>query len=228
MKKFFSFFLALALLCSCASSLADGYDVSYIKDHSNVFTIDVDEDSGIAFVESTLSVKDCAFVHKYESEHRYSFTMFDVLVVDYETTTAYPVPRLWITYCADEYIYYDSVTITLDGKDFTFSGISNPDWCTEDEKGVIEKTLIKFYSENAAFLAAMENLYKQYPSFDELMDETSGPKVKMVLHGKNEDIDVTLGSGFVLDFALVIEGANINTDGLDYIDKVTGTTMTIN
>ena len=97
MKKFFSFFLAMALLCSCASSLADGYDVSYVKDHSNVFTIDVDEDSGIAFVESTLSTKDCSFVHKYESDYRYSSTMFDVLVVNYEKSTAYPVPRLWIT-----------------------------------------------------------------------------------------------------------------------------------
>ena len=204
------------------------YDVSYVKDHSNVFTIDVDEDSGIAFVESTLSTKDCSFVHKYESDYRYSSTMFDVLVVNYEKSTAYPVPRLWITYCADEYLYYDSVTITLDGKDFTFSGISDPDWRTKDEKGVIEKALIKFGSDSLAFLAAMENLYEKYPSLEELMDETGGPKVNMVLHGMNEDISVTLGSGFVLDFVLVIEGAYINTNGLDYIEKVSSTTMTVN
>ena len=88
--------------------------------------------------------------------------------------------------------------------------------------------MIKFGSDSLAFLAAMENLYEKYPSLEELMDETGGPKVNMVLHGMNEDISVTLGSGFVLDFVLVIEGAYINTNGLDYIEKVSSTTMTVN
>ena len=227
MKKIVSFILALTLLLSCASSLAAGYDVSYIKENSNVFTIDVDEDSGIAFVESVLSAKDRSFVHKHESDYRYSSTMFDILVINYGKSSAYPVPRLWITYCADEYIYYDSVTITLDGKDYTFSGISDPDWRTKDEKGVIEEALIKFGTDNLAFLAALENYREKFPSYDELMDETNGPKIKMVLHGRNEDIKVTLDGGFVLDFALIIEGAYINTNGTDYLDKVNSTSMTV-
>ena len=188
MKKIFSFILVLALLCSCASSLADGYDLAYVKDSGSVFSIDEDTDRGVAFVESSLSASDRSFVHKYESDHRYSSTRFDILVVDYGQSDAYPVPRLWVIYCADEYLNYDSVTITLDGKDYTFTGISDPDWRTRDEKGVIEKVLIKFGSENLDFLSAMENLTERYPTYDELMDETNGPKVKMVLHGRKADI----------------------------------------
>ena len=42
-----------------------------------------------------------------------------------------------------------------------------------------------------------------------------------------EDVDVTLGSGFILDFALIIENAYIKTNGLDYIDKVFSSEMTV-
>ncbi len=227
MKQFFAFILALALLFSCSVSLAAGYDLSYAKSKSGVFTVDEDTDRDVAFIESTLSVSDRSFVHKYESDYRYSSTMFDILVVDCSRSTSYPVPRLWITYCADNYLYYDSVTFTIDGTDYTFSGISDSDWRTKDENGVVEEVLIKFGTEALPFLGAMETLYEKYPSYDELMDETNGPKIKMVLHGRNEDVRVTLGSGFVLDFALIIEGAYLNTNGLDYIDKVNSSTLTV-
>ena len=227
MKKTLSFVLALALLCSCSSSLAAGYDMTYIRKNSNVFTIDVNEDSGVAFVESTLSAEERSFVHRHESDHRYSTTMFDVLVVNYETTTAYPVPRLWITYCADEYIYYDSVTFTLNGKDYTFTGISDPNWCSQDEKGVIEETLIKFGTDAVDFLFALKNYREKFASYKELMDETRGPKIKMVLHGLIEDITVTLDGGFLLDFTYIIEGAYLETNGLDYIEKVVSTAMSV-
>ena len=228
MKKLFSLFLALALLCSCASSLAAGYDMSYIRDYDSLFTVDVNDDEGVAFVESVLSASERSFVHKYESDYRYSSTMFDILVIDYDKSSAYPIARLWITYCADEYIYYDSVTFTLDGKDYTFTGISDPDWRSEDEKGVVEKALIIFGTDNLEFLAALQDYREQFGSYDELIDEVNGPKVKMVLHGRNEDIAVTLGGGFMLDFALIIEGAFLETNGLDYIDKVTtSTSMTV-
>ena len=143
MKKIFSFIFALALLCTCASSLADGYDLAYVKDNASIFSIDEDTERGVAFVESSLSASERSFVHKYESDHRYSSTRFDILVVNYGQSDAYPVPRLWVIYCADEYLNYDSVTITLEGKDYTFTGISDPDWCSKDEKGVIETVLIK-------------------------------------------------------------------------------------
>ncbi|MBR6705459.1 MAG: hypothetical protein IKI84_02090, partial [Clostridia bacterium] len=227
MKKTLSFILALALLCSCASTLAAGYDMTYIRENSNAFTIDVNEDSEVAFVESTLSAKERSFVHRYESDHRYSSTMFDVLVINYEKSSAYPVPRLWITYCADEYIYYDSVTFTLNGKDYTFSGISDPDWRSKDEKGVVEEALIKFGTEAVDFLFALKNYREKFASYDELMNETKGPKIKMVLHGRSEDITVTLGGGFLLDFTYIIEGAYMETGGLDYIENVISTTMSV-
>ena len=171
MKQFFAFILALALLFSCSVSLAAGYDLSYAKSKSGVFTVDEDTDRDVAFIESTLSVSDRSFVHKYESDYRYSSTMFDILVVDCSRSTSYPVPRLWITYCADNYLYYDSVTFTIDGTDYTFSGISDSDWRTKDENGVVEEVLIKFGTEALPFLGAMETLYEKYPSYDELMDE---------------------------------------------------------
>ena len=227
MKKSFTLILALALLFSCASSLADGYDMSYIRENSTVFTIDVNDDSGVAFVESTLSVKDRSFVHRHESDHRYSSTKFDVLVINYGRSTAYPVPRLWITYCANEYIYYDSVTFTVNGRDYTFTGISDPDWRSEDEKGVVEEALIKFGTQGVDFLFALKDYRGNFSSYAELMDERSGPKIKMILHGIDEDVNVTLGGGFLLDFTYIIEGAYLETDGLSDIDKVIGTQMSV-
>ncbi len=227
MKKILSLILALALLCPCASSLAAGYDMSYIRQNDNVFTVDVNDDTGVAFVQSVLTAKECSFVHKYESKYRYSYVYFDILVVNYGKSTAYPVPRLWITYCADEYIYYDSVTFTLNGRDYTFTGISDPEWRSKDEKGVQEEALIKFGTDNYDFVRALQNYRKNFPSYNELMDETNGPKIKMVLHGRNEDITVTLGGGFMRDFGCVIEGAYMQTNGPAYLDRVTSTAMSV-
>ncbi len=227
MKKLLSLFLALALLASCSSSFAAGYDLTYVEENDSVFTIDVDSDRGVAFIESTLSASDRSFTHKYESDYRYSSTMFDILVINYGESDAYPVPRLWITYCADKYLYYDSVTFTVEGMDYTFTDIDDSEWRSKDEKGVIEQVLIKFGTENLKFLAALEDLYEKYPTYNELMDEIDGPKIRMVLHGRNEDLKVTLRSGFMLDYALIIQGAYINTDGLDYIGEVNSSHMTV-
>ena len=222
MKKWISMLLALCLLGTTA--LADVLDLSYVREKNSIFNIDVDNESDVAFIKSTTSAKERSFVHKYESDTRYSSTRFDVLVVDYSKTTAYPVPRLWITYAADEFLYINSVSFYVDGKKFTFSGISNKDWQNKFDNGIVEECLIKFGSEQIDFLVAMEHELKKYPTYDELMDPEKGPKIRMVLHGK-EDVEVTLGSYYVMDFAFVIEGAYLNMNGMDYIEKVYGTTM---
>lgn len=227
MKKYFAFILALSLLFSCASSLAAGYDMSYIRKNSEVFTVDVNEDSGVAFVESTLSVGDRSFVHRHENDRLYNSTRFDILVVNYESSSSYPVPRLWITYCADEYIYYDSVTFTVNGMDYTFTGISDPEWRSKDENGAAEETLIKFGAENVDFLYALKDYRGNFSSYAELMDEKNGPKINMVIHGENEDVNVTLGGGFLLDFTYIIEAAYLENGGLGYIDRVNSTEMTV-
>lgn len=228
MKKLFTLLTALLLLVlPVSSAFAATLDLSYVRRNTeNLFTLDIDTANNAAFVETQLSAAARSYVHKYESVYRYNTTKFDVLVLNYSNaSTTYPVWRLWVTYCADnDYLYFDKITFNVNGTKYTFSGVSNSDRYTHDDKGYVEEALIKFDDTNLAFLAALEEWGPAIGEFEDVSYLDNFP-VYMTLHGR-EDITVTLGSGFWLDY-LAIREAFIEMNGLDYITRPNGTTMTV-
>ena len=222
MKKIFALLLAAVLLCSAmtVAVAADDLDLSFVRNNKEVYTIDLNDKGTAAFIESQLSAKDRSFVHKYESSTRYSNTMFDVLIVDYDTDDAYPVFRLWISYYADDsYVNLHSASIILGDEKYTFSDIDDPDWRTKDEDGYAEQLLIKFDEETLPFLAKLESML---PDDADDLDDIS---IKMILHG-DEDITVEIGRGFLMDF-MFIKTAMININGLQYLERAYGSDMSV-
>lgn len=223
MKKLLALVLALVLSCCALSAAFADVDLTTVRENSNLFTLDVSDDGTAAFIESQLTVATRSFVHKYESDNRYSSTQWDVLLVNYDTPDVYPVFRLWVNYCADEYLNLKSVSFIFDGKEYLFTGVSeDAEWHRKDEKGVIEQALIKFGTSNLAFPAALENIFS---GVDDIQAAAQSAKCTMILHG-DEDIEVELGEGFFMDF-LGVKLAYTGINGLDYADKAIASTMEI-
>lgn len=224
MKKLLLFLLVATLLVSITPAMAATIDLSGIQAQDNLYTVDINNDGDAAFIESQLSSENRSFTHKYENSKLYSTTKFDVLIVDYQQSSSYPVFRLWVTYCADNaYQNIDSITFQVDKKQFTFSDVSDEDWLSYDkENGYMEEMLIRFGEDNLDFLLALEEAIKGKSDTVEALDDV---EIKMVLHGK-EDIVVELGTGFLLDF-MVLKSAWLEVDGLDYIDDINGNDMSV-
>ena len=222
LKKGLCLLLALALFLPMMAA-AERFDLSKIREEPKIFTIDVDAENDIAFIETTLSVKERSFVHEFESDVRYSSTMFDMLVRNYFETDSYPVFRLWINYCADDFLYINSVTFELDGVKYTFSGVSDSEWrTTYDDGGIMEKMLIKFDMENLDFLVALDEAAETVDNEIARMDELN---ITLTLHG-TKDVTVKLGKGFWTDF-LLLEAGLSNAGGLtvENMKKVNGTDL---
>ena len=222
LKKGLCLLLALALFLPLMAA-AERFDLSKIREEPKIFTIDVDAEKDVAFIESTLSVKERSFVHEFESGVRYSSTMFDMLVHNYFETDSYPVFRLWISYCADDFLYINSVTFELNGVKYTFSGVSDSEWrTTYDDGGIMEKMLIKFDMENLDFLVALDEAAETVDNEIARMDELN---ITLTLHG-TKDVTVKLGKGFWTDF-LLLEAGMSNSGGLtvENMKKVNGTDL---
>lgn len=164
---------------------------------------------------------DLDFVHKYDSQTKYSFTQFDILVIDYlSPAKAYPVHRLWIYYSADNYHQYiTAVTFNINGTKYTFSGVADASRYEVTDGVYQESLLIKFDWDNLDFLAALEKL------IPEDLDNLDSIKIPMTLHGV-EDITVDLDGRFLLDF-MFIRLAMLNTNSTNFLDKADGTSLKV-
>lgn len=224
MKKLLLFLLVATLLVSVSPAMAATIDLSGIQAQDNLYTVDISDDGDAAFIESQLSAENRSFTHKYENSKLYSTTEFDVLIVDYQQSSNYPIFRLWVIYCADNaYQNIESITFQLDKKQFTFSDVSDDDWLSYDkENGYMEEMLIRFGEDNLDFLVAIEEAIKDKSDSVETLSEV---EIKMVLHGK-EDIVVELGTGFLLDF-MALKSAWLELNGLDYIEDINGNDMSV-
>ncbi len=224
MKKFVALLSAcLLIVLTMSSAFAASLNLTYVRNNPDLFTIDVNDDGDIVFVETVLTPEDRHFIHKYESDYLWSSTMWDVLGLGYGTNDAYCVWRLWISYANDTgYKNIDSVTFVLNGTRYTFTDISDPSWQRKGNNGgYMEEMLIKFGLDNLDFVVALEQICNNLDSVDDF-------SCTMILHtAGGEDISVTLGAGFALDFVMV-KKAYIEMDGLDTITRVTTPTpMTV-
>lgn len=216
--------LLALLLCVClVTASAEEYDLSFVRENSKYYELDVEieDGTGFAFVESVMQPGDLDFVHKYDSQTKYSFTQFDILVIDYlSPAKAYPVHRLWIYYSADNYHQYiTAVTFNINGTKYTFSGVADASRYEVTDGVYQESLLIKFDWDNLDFLAALEKL------IPEDLDNLDSIKIPMTLHGV-EDITVDLDGRFLLDF-MFIRLAMLNTNSTNFLDKADGTSLKV-
>ena len=216
--------LLALLLCVClVTASAEEYDLSFVRENSKYYELDVEieDGTGFAFVESVMQPGDLDFVHKYDSQTKYSFTQFDILVIDYlSPAKAYPVHRLWIYYSADNYHQYiTAVTFNINGTKYTFSGVADASRYEVTDGVYQESLLIKFDWDNLDFLAALEKL------IPEDLDNLDSIKIPMTLHGV-EDITVDLDGRFLLDF-MFIRLAMLITKSSNFLVKADGSSLKV-
>lgn len=235
MKKLFSHRRILSLMASAlmpvmlfsvSAAAAEGFDMATFRENPTVFVIDVDAEEDLAFITTDTTVKDRSFTHENESDVRYSSTQFDILVLDYFKADQVPILRLWITYCADEFLYINSVTFEVGGVKYTFSGVADPEWLHTFDDGIVEQVLIRLGDDNLEFPVALEKEIKSLGAYDSL-DAFATLDITMTLHG-TKDVTVKLGKGFWIDYALINMGF-IRSGGLNekYMSQVDCTPMTI-
>lgn len=207
MKKTLSFLLALCLLLTAASALAD-LDLSYLKEYPDVF--DVYEGDGFTSVCTTMTAADLSFVHAHESDYNYSSTYFELMYLD-DYGVLYPI--LNVCYCADDPQHIRAVSFDVEGTRYTFE--VDPVEPEQLEHGISEDLLIYFGPENADFLVALENIVDECSSADEMMTH----RIPAILHG-DEDLTVTLSDAFLLDFAIIMKDAYQRLDGNKTFDQL--------
>jgi len=225
MKKTVCLVLAVLLLClgAAASASENTFDLKPLQENQYL-TIDVNEEQNVAFVESFLQAGDTAFSHKGKSDSKYSFTWFDLLILNYgDESSAFPVMRLWVEVCTKDVKYdFDSITFTIDGKAYTFTGLYSADFVEEGEGGEnLQRMLLKFGTENLEFLVALEALFQGTSSYEELM----AISIPVVLHG-TEDVSTEMGGAMLMDF-MAIEDAYFSCNGASYLSLAASTPMTV-
>ncbi len=201
MKRAAALFLALALLLSASSAMAD-FDLSHLKENPQVFS--VTETDLSTFVSSQMNAEQLFFTHPYESESMYSFTYFS-LWLPAGMDKIWPVLKVF--YASDRPINMTGISFEVGGVQYTFTGELHE--LEEEEDGITEDIAIFFGPENLDFLAALET----YVDEDNLESLLSTP-ISAVIHG-DEDLAVTLNEAFMLDFYVVIEMAMFDLGGLD-------------
>lgn len=203
MKKTVSLLLAVLLAAGClAGALADEekVDLTPIR-NSEYVEIDVDED-GDAYVEmkeDMISTESCSITHTHESDELYSYFWYDFIIPDYNGTDPYPVMRIWFSVVtADQYYDFESFTITINGKNYTFTDVSNQNWYKITSTNEYRQDLLLvFGGESIDFIIGMLDLSDTFESLEDVLAAT----IPIVLHGK-EDIAGELHGGFILEFML--------------------------
>ena len=207
MKKQFCSVLCLMLaLVLAAPALADGFDLSLMRENSSLYEIDVNTDSGVAFVSSTFTPSQLSFEHKYDSSAYYSSLYNDLIVLDYFGTDSYPVWRIWVEYYGTQHIYATQVSFSFNGKKYTFSGVADSDRVTTAENGDAHETLlIKLGTDNMEFvvdmLAYWDILTADAVDGDITTAVLDNCSMTMTLSG-TENITVEVPPIFMLDFYL--------------------------
>ena len=225
MKKLVSLIIALLVMACPMMAMAGSFDGSVFQGlyFSSIATLDLNEDGSVAFVESQLTAATRSFTTPYEHPRYYNSTLWDIVIPRYDTGNPAPRIRLWIRYYGTQFANIEGVSFQLNGKTYTFTGVSDPERQTykEEEDAYTERLLIIFDDQSLDFIAEME-AYCENCNTVEAMNEHP---ITMILHG-DEDIVITLGSGFMSDF-MIIKELFIDCGGLDYLKDGGGNTMIV-
>ena len=226
MKKTVSLLLALLLATGClAGALAEDGSES-VKADLSVFTtnedvkLEADEnDPAYAYVtiaDDALSMDTYAITHAHESDTRYSLAEYDFLIMGYNTEDPLPVMRLWFTvFTKDQFYNFESVTLTLGDKEFTFSEVADESMYYELPDGdYAQQLMVIFGADNLDYLLGVEDLLEPMTSGEEVL----AAKIPVVLHG-TEDVSGEISGGFLLE-SMLFRSLLIQSNALKCIDKV--------
>lgn len=217
--------MAIALLvCTVGTAMAaDAYDLTFVKE-SDYYKLTEDLEEEVAYIESTFSddVSAIAFTHQYESSEYYSYAYSDIILLDCPANPQ-PIWRMWITVQAQKPLNINSVTFTVDGKDYTFSEISNPDRVSQNDNGdTREELLIRFDNYSVDFLIALEQMVNSCESAQEIIEK----EIKVVLHG-DEDIETVFNGNIWFDWFAVKNAMSEGNGFIHLFQKTDGTPVTV-
>lgn len=223
MKKLFAAILALIMILSLASALADPvFDMATYSEYDSLFDIQEDPESHNAFVMTKMETESLAYTHKYESDSLYSFIQSDIIVLDYDSAEAFPILRTWIYYCADEPLGIESVSFVVDGITYTLTDVTDGDGGFVDERGSCEELLIIYGTDNWEFFTAMMANSISYASMSQNETDTvDPPDMKMILHGK-EDVEVDVPANCLFDYGLLAMPFLSSDDWLQFVLEMDG------
>ena len=218
MKRFLSVLTVLVLLLfALPSQGAAQIDYSFIKEYSDFFSFDIDED-GNAFISSNFDAP--VFTHKNLPLGYNSLFYTDILVADYYSTPR-AVWRIWIAYTAAKSLGITSATIHLNGTDYTFD-IGNSMTATHYDDFVAEEFPIVIGSENYHFWASLLLELTSYNNINELY----AINIPVTLHGAVENINFYIPSDAIVDLTLIGK-AIFTMVGYDGIMKTYGSPVNI-
>lgn len=191
-----------------ASALeGNGFSMDPFTDYPKVFTVTVNEEEDVAFIDTTTESRDMAFTHRFESDSYYSLINPDIIVLNYSRPAdRFPVFRVWIRYRGKEQMNFRSAEFILpDGRTFTVWDIASPDRVyTKDDGSFAEDLLIRFGKNN---LPLFRELYNESLAYAANLYGDSGdssappPAIRLVLHG-DEDVEAELPSSFWADLGI--------------------------
>lgn len=189
------FLLLLILIGSAAAAESGTFDLSHFRENDNLFTIDVNKDSGAAFIETAKSSP----YPVYRLWIEYTGTKFN-----YTTSITFHVDGTDFTF--SDVSNADRILELSSGD------------ASEDR-------LIIFDGDNLSFLAALENNLTSVMEDENWMKNgvPEEKRARMTLHGI-KDIEVTLDDGFYFDF-LLFKGGMFNGGGYSSLFDTSGAPM---
>ena len=220
MKKLVALLISVALLCGSVSALADGTFEMDAYTSPNVFTVEVDSDNDIAFIDTQMGNDVLSFSHKYENDY-YSVMRNDILVINQSSASRYPVLRTWITYRGTKALNFSSISFIIDDKEYVLTDVASADRNSQEDNNFEEILLIKYGYQNWDLFAALAATALSYYG-DWVEDkETAVPDIKVILHG-TEDIEVNASGNFLLDLGVFVLSM-YSADTLGMLVEIEGT-----
>ena len=213
--------LVFVMVClAMMPGLADKADLSAIREQNGLYV--VTDMEGMSVVTSSLS-QYTSFPLPSWGENSRALAYFTIFSYD-DGEASITQPSLLISVYTDRPWNINSLTIPVDGKDFTFSWQPSFDDYSVTEDGYCQNIQIMFGQENAAFIKAMNEKCTSVTDPNLLY---SMP-VEIVFHG-DEDCTSTMSEYTMMDYTIVVyAGYCVTLDGLNqYIDADSGTTMTL-
>ena len=219
-----SLVVCLVLVLTCGVMMpgfADKADLSMLREQNGLYVVTDMEDMMTA-VTSPLS-EYASFPLPSWGENSRALAYFTIFSYD-DGEFSKTQPSLLISVYTDRPRNINSLTIPVDGKDFTFSWQPSFDDYTVTENGCCQNIQIMFGLGNTAFIEAMNE------KCTSVMDPNllySMP-VEIVFHG-DEDCEATMSEYTMMDYTIVVyAGYCVTLDGMNqYIDADSGTTMTL-